>query len=217
MFESLHETAADYDLTAWRLYEEAYDRFEQQRRDIVEALTARWGPPKHYSFHAEYDRVVAGDESVSRLEYDLAMFANSEVADGALLQIGSGQRSASRSSPQPYTTPTDVPMLGGRDPRSERIVSMLAAVRAQPVPPRLSGWSPAGSSALAQGGGGRLERRHEAPLPQAYRTFLIEVSDGSAGLGYRPRRLADVCDGACWTGHRTPASPICLPQGGSHQ
>jgi hypothetical protein len=74
VFESLHETPADYDLTAWQLYEEAFNRFEQQRHDIVKALTALWGPQKHYSFEAEYDRVVAGDESVSRLEYDLAMF-----------------------------------------------------------------------------------------------------------------------------------------------
>lgn len=78
VFESLHETPADYDLTAWQLYEEAYNRFEQQRRDIVEALTALWGPPQQYSFQAEYDRVVAGDESVTPLEYDLAMFAGDQ-------------------------------------------------------------------------------------------------------------------------------------------
>jgi len=75
VFASLHETPADYDLTAWQLYEEAYNRFEQQRQEIVEALAALWGPPRQYSFQAEYDRVVANDESVSRLEYDLAMFA----------------------------------------------------------------------------------------------------------------------------------------------
>lgn len=78
VFESLHETPADYNLTAWQLYEETYHRFEQQRRDIVKALTALWGPPQQYSFQAEYDRVVAGDQSVTRLEYDLAMFAGEQ-------------------------------------------------------------------------------------------------------------------------------------------
>ena len=75
VFASLHETPADYDLTAVRLYEEAYKCFEQHRQEVVEALAVLWGPPRQYSFQAEYDRVVANDESVSRLEYDLAMFA----------------------------------------------------------------------------------------------------------------------------------------------
>ncbi|MEU8612990.1 hypothetical protein AB0C29_33890 [Actinoplanes sp. NPDC048791] len=78
VFASLHETPADYDGTAWRLWEEAYDRFEQHRQDAVVALTARWGPPQPYSFRSEYERVLAGDESVSTLDYDLAMFTGGE-------------------------------------------------------------------------------------------------------------------------------------------
>ncbi|WP_410809445.1 hypothetical protein [Micromonospora sp. 067-2] len=77
VFESLHETPADYDGTAWRLWEEAYSGFERHRRDAVAALTARWGPAEPYSFRAEYERVIAGDE-VSRLDYDLAMFTGGE-------------------------------------------------------------------------------------------------------------------------------------------
>jgi hypothetical protein len=78
VFESLHETPADYDLTAWQLYDAAYSRLERLRQDIVGALTTRWGPPQRHSFQAEYNRVVAGDESVTLLEYDLAMFAGED-------------------------------------------------------------------------------------------------------------------------------------------
>ncbi|KUL23678.1 hypothetical protein [Actinoplanes awajinensis] len=78
VFASLHETTADHDGTAWRLLDEAYQSFEQFRRDVVAALTTRWRPPEPHSFHAEYERVVAGDESVSSLEYDLAMFTSGE-------------------------------------------------------------------------------------------------------------------------------------------
>jgi hypothetical protein len=52
VFESLHETPADEDGTAWRLWEEAYHGFEQRRQDAVLALTARWGSPEPYSFNA---------------------------------------------------------------------------------------------------------------------------------------------------------------------
>lgn len=78
VFESLHETPADYDGTAWQLGEQAYGRFAQHRQEVVAALTVRWGPPQPYSFRAEYERVVAGDETVSALEYDLAMFTGGE-------------------------------------------------------------------------------------------------------------------------------------------
>lgn len=74
VFESLHETPADYDGTAWRLHEEAYNGFERDQQDAVAALTARWGPPQSYSFRAENERVWSGDESVTPLEYELAMF-----------------------------------------------------------------------------------------------------------------------------------------------
>ena len=78
VFESLHETPADYEGTAWRLWEEAYNGFERNRQDVADVLTARWGHPQPYSFRAEFERVMAGDESVSRLEYDLAMFTGGE-------------------------------------------------------------------------------------------------------------------------------------------
>jgi hypothetical protein len=122
VFESLYETPADHDLMAWRLYEDAYNRFEQQRRDIVAELTALWGPPEQYSFQAEYDRVVGNDESVPRLEYDLAMFAGDEpfpawpyenrvialllgqmdkefpiVLTAAVIKVGSGGRATAHS------------------------------------------------------------------------------------------------------------------------
>ena len=41
VFESLHETPADYDGTAWQLWEQAYGRFEQHRQEVVAALTVR--------------------------------------------------------------------------------------------------------------------------------------------------------------------------------
>ncbi|MCO8274416.1 hypothetical protein M1L60_27835 [Actinoplanes sp. TRM 88003] len=78
VFESLHETPADYDGTAWRLWEEAFHGFEEQRQEAVAALAAKWGPPQSHSFRPEHDRVWAGDESVSKLEYDLAMFTGGE-------------------------------------------------------------------------------------------------------------------------------------------
>ena len=78
VFESLHETPADHDGTAWRLWEQAYGGFEQHRRDVAAVLTVRWGPPQPYAFRTEYERVTAGDETVSPLEYDLAMFTGGE-------------------------------------------------------------------------------------------------------------------------------------------
>ncbi|GLY07953.1 MULTISPECIES: hypothetical protein [Actinoplanes] len=78
VFASLHDTPADYDDTAWPQHVEAFRRFEQQRQEIVVALTARWGPPRQYSFRTAFERVVAGDDSVSSLEFDLAMFAGDQ-------------------------------------------------------------------------------------------------------------------------------------------
>jgi hypothetical protein len=78
VFESLHETPADFDGTAWQLQEEAYEGFERRRRDAVATLTARWGPSQPYSYRPQHDRVLANDESVSGFEYDLAMFTGGE-------------------------------------------------------------------------------------------------------------------------------------------
>ncbi|WP_430781527.1 hypothetical protein [Actinoplanes sp. G11-F43] len=79
VFESLYETPADYDLTAAAVYAEVYERFEGQRQEIAAAMTALWGPPRRYTFRAEYDRVLAGDGNVSGLAYDLAMFAGEDM------------------------------------------------------------------------------------------------------------------------------------------
>lgn len=96
VFESLHGTPADFDGTAALLWEEAYNGFERHRRDAVAALTAVWGAPLRYSFAAEYGRVVAGDASVSELEYDLAMFTSGEPFpawrhDGRIIALLLGQ------------------------------------------------------------------------------------------------------------------------------
>jgi len=96
MSESLYETPADYDGRIGELYEEVYNDFLQRRQRAVDALTARWGTPRLYSFQAEYDRVLANDDSVSSLEYDLAMFTGGQPfsawqRDGRIVGLLLGQ------------------------------------------------------------------------------------------------------------------------------
>lgn len=77
MSESLYETPAD-DGSIIERYDEVYNDFEHRRRQIVAALTAKWGPPQPYSLYPELERVMENDESVSMLDYDLALFTNGE-------------------------------------------------------------------------------------------------------------------------------------------
>ncbi|WP_344654045.1 hypothetical protein [Cryptosporangium japonicum] len=93
---SLYETAADDDGTIGDLWWEAYRGFEERRHDVGAALASRWGPSQPYSFHAEHERVLAGDEEVSSLHYDLAMFTGGDEfpawrRDGRLVGLLLGQ------------------------------------------------------------------------------------------------------------------------------
>ncbi|UWZ37661.1 hypothetical protein Drose_05140 [Dactylosporangium roseum] len=78
MQESLYETPADYDGSIGELYDDVYDEFEQRRLRAAAVLAARWGSPQPYSFQAELERVMANDDSVSMLDYDLALFTSGE-------------------------------------------------------------------------------------------------------------------------------------------
>lgn len=74
--DNLYYMSADYDERIAELWEEIYHDFERQRQQATSALTTLWGAPQPYSFAAEQARVWANDESVSELDYDLAMFTS---------------------------------------------------------------------------------------------------------------------------------------------
>lgn len=75
---SLYETPADYDGSIAELYDEVYHDFECRRLQYLAALTAKWGPPRAYSFRAELERVMTNDDSLAMLDYDLALFTSGE-------------------------------------------------------------------------------------------------------------------------------------------
>lgn len=100
------------------------------------------------------------------------------------------------------------------DRRVARIADKLAAVRAGSELPRGFGVdahrfelrAPLSVAAVVE-----FEARHEVELPDEYRMFLLEISDGGAGPGTGLRRLADSCgdrsDVSCRPGHLSRPSP----------
>lgn len=72
---SLYDTPADYDGTIGDIYEQVYTDFEVRRRMAANALAPMWGRPRPHSFAAERERFWADHESLSPIEYDLALFA----------------------------------------------------------------------------------------------------------------------------------------------
>jgi hypothetical protein len=59
---------------------EAEDELEQQRRHVVSALTAAWGPPQIHPFEPDFERIVAGEE-LPPVVQDLALFSFAQHAD----------------------------------------------------------------------------------------------------------------------------------------
>ncbi|MFC5001964.1 hypothetical protein ACFPIJ_29540 [Dactylosporangium cerinum] len=59
---------------------EAQDRLERRRREVVQALTAAWGPSQIHSFEPDFERIIAG-QAVRPVIEDLALFACDHHAD----------------------------------------------------------------------------------------------------------------------------------------